>query len=188
MAQAKKAATNSNKKTNTRPATTSSTTGDKPKVSMVERAYRSTSLAYRALVKWQNRVQAWGKEDEKAEALMHAHAKALEACTAVKEELNQLYQDKWQPPKVQGVTAARKQNFKVDVQVWIRPKKYDSYKEAFGEQALEHLFIDRMVGTKMLVRIGPRGEGGKVARVIGFVPKGDITTIEPKATEESEAA
>lgn len=187
MAQAKKG-TNTNKgKTSTKP---SKPEGEKkPTVSMVERAYRSHSLAYRAAVKWKQRLEAWGKEDDKAQALVNAHGWALEALGAVKEELNKLYQAKWQPPKVAGVGGgAKKQDYKVDAQVWIRPKKHDSYKEAFGEAALGNLFIDRIVGTKMLVRIGPRAENGKVARVIGFVPKGDITTIEPKAAEQSEAA
>lgn len=67
-----------------------------------------------------------------------------------------------------------------NAQVWVKAKKHSEYVAAFGQATLENLYIDRIIGAKILVRIGEAASEGKVARMIGFVPKGHLTTRKPE--------
>lgn len=164
--------------------------GGKKGPTMLERVFRSVSAADRFMKKWTKRVGAWKQADKEAEALGMRFESAEVLIGEVKNELEKLHSKGWTPPQIAGVGggSGKKIDFAPDVQVWIKEKKRESYLAAFSAADLDKLFIDKIYGTKMMVRIGGRTENGKVARMIGFVPKGDVTTRQPTIGDVTKAA
>jgi hypothetical protein len=100
-------------------------------------------------------------------------ADALDQIGELKAELEKLHRSEWEPPKLSGGQALP---IVAGTQVWIAPLHRAEYAEVFDAKDLdERLFVDKVVGGKMVVRIGD----AKNPKTRFFVAKSHITTTKP---------
>lgn len=153
----------------------------KPARTALERLASRVGRIGRMAEKAATQVRSWNGQGDSVQrahiadagtalARMVADAKALSGYAT------QLQGSGFQPQKR---AKAPRPAVSADIQIWVRPAKRPEYELAFGPSALAELFVDKLVGTKALCRIGAAPSGGQVARLAGFIPVKDITTVQP---------
>ena len=160
---------------------------------VVQQTFRSVSQAHRCLHRWIDRWTRMGAEATEAKDIAKFLVDVTAEVATIKGSLETLHSAGWVAPKSAGGGGANKAPELVEgAHVWIRPKYREEYLAVFSTMDLANLAIDKIIGEKghqkILVRIGPRAEGGKMARVIGFTPKGHLTTRPNEEAAQKEAA
>lgn len=169
-----------NKGNNKKTETTTEEKGKKNGKSPVEKLYKKVNYIARIAHKAQTQVDRW-KADSVGGAgdlvdLTGFVQTAAQALTEAASKLTTLHEAGFVPPRATRGANNVKVELAEGVKVHIKDKYLDGlYAQAFSKESLDDLYVDRIVGTKALVRIGERSSDGKVARLIGFVPKGHLT-------------
>lgn len=140
--------------------------------SYLDRTFRSASQAERCLNLWNDRWGSYATLDPKAKKVADSLKSALDEVRGLKDEILGLHKTKWQPPKLAGGQALPLQ---VNTQVWFVESQREGYQAIYGE-GINNMFIDKIVGGRMVVRIG---ESKVLTRF--FAPKSHLQTTAPVA-------
>ena len=159
----------------------------KPKQTMVTKTFKTVSAVERYLTRQSQVWSAAAQKDNHALEVREAMIRIVHQAEGLKAKLTDMHTNGWVPPSGtsgQGPKAAIAEG----VQVWIQTKKLAEYQSFFSSTDLDSLYVEKVYNGKILVRIGEEATGGKVRRMMGFVPKGHLTTARPVAnTDEAKS-
>jgi hypothetical protein len=152
------------------------TTNKKAKITYVGRVLRSAASANKALWRVAKLLRACTPRNDNEAMYISRSKEALSEGLAADEKLRQallaLEDLGYFPPKTTKVRT----ELAAEVRVWVKPKFFAGYAEAYSADQMDDLYVDRITTSgKILVRIGaPPSQ-----RMIGFVTAGHLTTNKP---------